>query len=71
MTVTQGRRTRRFSWNSVDERLVRKLLEQIYINNDDAKEARKVARLSPDELGRNAARILGQGVGKVGFTRRG
>lgn len=60
MTEVDGRRSRRFSWNEVDELLVRKLVKAFYVNRELPNEASKVARLSPTHLRLEAARILGR-----------
>lgn len=68
VTEVDGRRSRRFSWDEVDELLVRKLLKAFYMKRGLPDESAKAAHLGPAQLRREAARILGRPP-KAGYRR--
>lgn len=58
--MTDSRRSVRFSWHTVDDTVIRRLLKTAYEEIGPDAEARKVASLSPDQLRRQAERVLGR-----------
>jgi superfamily II DNA or RNA helicase len=58
--VAEHRRSARFSWNCVDETLIRKLLRTAYISFGPPEQAKRVSSLTPDQLRRTAERVLGR-----------
>ncbi|MFD1826763.1 MULTISPECIES: hypothetical protein [Mumia] len=62
-------RKARFSWDCVDERLIRKLLRAAYDAHHQAEDAGAVASLSPEQLRRSAGHVLGRPP-KLGLRRK-
>ena len=58
--MAEHRKSSRFSWELVDEGLIRKLLRTAYATFGPADEAKTVSSLTPEQLRRNAERILGR-----------
>ncbi len=58
--MAEQRRSMRFSWNQVDERLIRKLLRAAYAEFGPREQAHQVSSLTPEQLRRNAELVLGR-----------
>lgn len=58
--MADHRRSARFSWNLVDETLIRKLLRAAYTKFGPPEQAQSVSSLTPEQLRRNAERVLGR-----------
>ena len=59
-SMADHRRSARFSWNLVDETLIRKLLRAAYTKFGPPEQAQSVSSLTPEQLRRNAERVLGR-----------
>lgn len=58
--MAEHRRSMRFSWSQVDERLIRKLLGAAYVEIGPREQVHQIPSLTSEQLRRNAERVLGR-----------
>lgn len=58
--MSEDRRSKRFSWGTVDDALIRRLLNAAYEEFGPSEQATKISTLTPEQLRRQAERVLGR-----------